>query len=95
MRGKPVVLRASRASLASVACHRHHVSVAMAGNDDTCHLGVTVGHAKQGDSYESIHPEVSQAKGNSLRNNFLSMGKVVAKAGSHQHRNKSQWLVVD
>ena len=95
MMGTPVVLRASRASLAGGACHRHQVSVAMAGRDDTCHFGVAVGSSKRRTDSKPLRTKICEAKALTLRDGFLRMGQVMAEAGSQEHRIQSLWLVVD
>ena len=95
MRGTPVVLRASRASLAGGACHRHQVSVAMAGSDDTCHLGLVVGRSKRRANSKPLCTKICKAKALTLRDGLLRMGQVMAEAGSQEHRIQSLWLVVD
>ena len=95
MMGMPVVLRASRASLAGGACHRHQVSVAMAGSDDTCHLDVAVGRSKRRTDSKPLCTKICKAKALTLRDSLLRMGQVMAEVGSQGHRNKGVWLVAD
>ena len=96
MRVTPVVLRALRASLASVACHRHQVSVAMHGDDDTHHLDVGHGNTRGSGSCDLVCTQVTKVKMESIRSPFHGMGQVVAQTRSkYRNRIHSSWLVAD
>ena len=91
----PMVLRGSRASLASRCCFRLHLHVAMGSNDVALQLypgGRDILHIRQD---TGICTQVSQEDADSSHDEHHRMDKVMVEAGSTETGNQGARLVVD